>query len=134
MISRLTQNIEFNSACRMMGKLKLPEGANVSEYIKKAFNDELKVAGLYSESGVKILGNITEISFSSMDGVVNGEWSIAIIWNSSNGNSLNVSNKYKFRSGLDALTACTATANAFSSAVQVLIHETITNPDFDKLL
>ena len=126
--------MEFNSTCRMMGPIKLPEGASVSEYIKKAFNDELKVAGLYSESGRKILGNITDISFSSMDGVVNGEWSITIVWKSSNGNALEVSNKYKFRSGLDALTACIATANAFPLAAQGLIHATITNPNFEKLL
>ena len=47
--------------------------------------------------------------------------------------SLNVSNKYSFKSGFDAITACNATADALSPAVQDLIKATINHRDFAKL-
>jgi len=45
-----------------------------------------------------------------------------------------VSNKYTFKSGFDAITACNATADALSPAVQDLIKAAITHPEFSALL
>ena len=92
------------------------------------------MAGIYSEDGVKITGAITKIEFSSVSGLTNGYWDIGIQLESSNGNTVSVTNKYSFKSGFDAITACNATADALSPAVQDLIQATVTHPGFEGLL
>lgn len=92
------------------------------------------MAGLYSESGASISGDITRISYSSISGLTNGYWDIAVLLKSSNGKSLNVANRYEFKSGFDAITACNATADALTPAVQDLIQSAVTNPGFVILL
>lgn len=126
----LNQPANFNPKCRLMGPIELSDGLTFSQFICKAFNDELKMANLYSTDGVKISGDITKIDFSS----TTGYWDIGLRLDSSNGQSLSVSNKYTFKSAWDAATACNATANAFPSAIQDLIKATITHPEFSALL
>lgn len=133
-ISDFSQSSSFNSACRLMGPIEPADGLTFSEFIKKAFNDEFKMADIYSENGTTISGDITKIDFSSSSGLTNGFWDIALKLESSNGNSLVASNKYKFKSGFDAVTACNATADALSPAIQDLIQSAVTDPLFSKLL
>ncbi|PTQ86702.1 hypothetical protein [Agitococcus lubricus] len=118
----------------MMGPIEPADGLSISAFISKAFNDELKMAEIYSESGTKITGDITKIDFSSVSGLTNGYWDISVSLKSSNGKSLLVSNRYEFKSGFDAITACNATADALSPAVQDLIKATVSNPQFASLL
>lgn len=134
MISEFVQTSSFNAGCRMMGPIEPADGLTFPEFISKAFNDELKMAGIYSESGTKISGDITKVDFSSISGLTNGFWDIAVTLNSSNGNSLSAQNKYTFKSGFDAITACNATADALSPAVQDLIKKAVTDPAFERLL
>ncbi|WP_045856551.1 hypothetical protein [Teredinibacter purpureus] len=134
MVSDFTQSTPFNSSCRLMGPIEPADGLTFPEFIGKAFNDELKMAGIYSETGTKISGDITKVDFSSTSGLTNGFWDISIVLKSSNGNSIAASNKYTFKSGFDAITACNATADALSPAVQDLIQSAVTNPEFKKLL
>jgi hypothetical protein len=47
---------------------------------------------------------------------------------------MSTNNKYNFKSGFDAVTACNATADALSPAVQDLIKATVNNPSFVRLL
>jgi len=130
----LNQTTNFDSNCRLMGSIEPADGLTFPQFISKAFNDELKMANLYSTDGVKISGDITKVEFSSTSGLTNGYWDIAMTLKSSNGNSLSVSNKYTFKSGFDAITACNATADALSPAVQDLIQSMIIQPGFAKLL
>ena len=130
----LNQSANFSSNCRAMGPIEPADGLTVPAFITKAFNDELKMAGLHSTAGSKISGDITKIEFSSITGLTNGYWDIGVNLSSSNGNSLSVSNKYTFKSGFDAITACNATADALTPAVQDLIKAIVTNPGFSKLL
>lgn len=130
----LNQSAKFSANCRAMGPIEPADGLTVPAFITKAFNDELKMAGLHSATGGKISGDITKIEFSSITGLTNGYWDIGVNLTSSNGNSLAVSNKYTFKSGFDAITACNATADALTPAVQDLIKAIVTNPGFSKLL
>jgi hypothetical protein len=130
----LNQSANFSSNCRAMGPIEPADGLTVPAFIAKAFNDELKMAGLYSTSGRKISGDITKIEFSSITGLTNGYWDIGVTLSSSNGHSLSVTNKYTFKSGFDAITACNATADALTPAVQDLIKAIVSNPGFSKLL
>ena len=110
----LYQSANFESNCRLMGPIEPADGLTVSQFVSKAFNDEFKMAGLYSTDGIKLSGDITKIEFSSVTGLTNGYWDIGLRLNSSNGQSFTVSNKFEFKSGFDAITACNATADALS--------------------
>ncbi len=92
------------------------------------------MADIYSQEGLKISGEITNIEFSSISGLTNGYWDIGLSLNSSNGQNFSISNKYAFKSGFDAITACNATADALAPAIQDLIKATISHPNFNKLL
>ncbi|WP_146027253.1 hypothetical protein [Bowmanella denitrificans] len=130
----LNQPASFSSNCRLMGPIEPADGLSIPQFITKAFNDELKMADKYSKDTVKITGDITKIEFSSITGLTNGYWDIGLSLKSSNGTELEVSNKYSFKSGFDAITACNATADALSPAVQDLIKATFSHPDFANLM
>jgi hypothetical protein len=133
-LTSLNQQATFDSNCRLMGPIEPADGLSIPQFVTKAFNDELKMAGIYSDAGVQISGVITKIEFSSISGLTNGYWDIGIQLDSSNGNTLFVTNKYSFKSGFDAITACNATADALTPAVQDLIKATVTHSDFGKLI
>ena len=101
--------------------------------IAKAFNDEFKLAGIYSENGIKITGDVTKVEFSS--GVFfDGYWNIALNLKSSNGKTLPVSHQYSFTSNYIGDVACDAVAAALIPAVQDLIKKTVLHPQFGSLL
>lgn len=133
-VTELSLSGKFDSGCRMVGPIEPADKLTVPQFIAKAFNDEFKMADIYSVDGAKISGDITKIKFSSMDGLTNGNWDISLLLKSSNGQKLEVNSRYEFRSGFDAITACNATADALSPAVQDLIKKTVTDPGFKKLL
>jgi hypothetical protein len=130
----LNQLANFSSNCRLMGDIEPADGLSMPQFITKAFNDELKMADKYSTDAVKITGDITRIEFSSISGLTNGYWDLGLSLNSSNGTNLMIHNKYSFKSGFDAITACNATADALSPAVQDLIKATFNDPEFSSLM
>ncbi|GEK07921.1 hypothetical protein HUZ36_18710 [Pseudoalteromonas sp. McH1-7] len=130
----LNQPAKFSSNCRLMGPIEPADGLSIPQFITKAFNDELKMADKYSKDNVKITGDITKIEFSSISGLTSGYWEIGLKLKSTNGTNLTVNNKYSFKSGFDAITACNATADALSPAVQDLIKATVNHPEFSKLM
>ena len=133
-VVQLNQSSLFDPNCRLMGPIEPADGLTVPAFILKAFNDELKMADIYSTSGVKLSGDVTKIGFSSLDGLTNGRWDIELELNSSNGKQMIVNNRYSFKSGFDAITACNATADALTPAVQDLINRVVTHPEFGELL
>ena len=74
------------------------------------------------------------VELSSISGVTNGYWNLGLSLNSTNGTNLTVNNKYFFKSGFDGITACNATADALSPAVQGLIKATVNHPEFANLM
>jgi len=130
----LNQPTEFSSNCRLMGPIEPADGLSIPQFITKAFNDELKMADKYSTNATKITGDITKVEFSSITGLTNGYWDLGLSLNSSNGTILTINNKYSFKSGFDAITACNATADALSPAVQDLIKVTVNHPNFSSLM
>ena len=133
-VSSLNLQTKFDANCRLMGPIEPADGLSFTDFMKKAFNDELKMAEIYSSEGIQITGDITQLEFSSMVGLTNGTWDIAWDLISSNGNTLSISNQYQFKSGFDAITACNATADALTPAVQDLIKATVSHSEFNKLL
>ena len=124
----------YDSNCRLMGPIHASDDMTIPQFVQKAFNDELKFAGLYSEAGTKLEGTLEKIQFSSTSGLTSGWWDLALVLKSSNGKSISTQNKYEFKSGFDAITACNQTAQALGPAVQDLIKKAISDPAFPSLL
>lgn len=125
---------KYDSACRMMGPIQASDGQTIPEFVRKAFNDELKFAGVYGDTGAKLSGRMNKIAFSSTSGLTSGWWDLAMTLDSSNGKSLTVENTYHFKSGFDAITACNQTAQALGPAVQDLIKKAVSDPQFKTLI
>ncbi|HVQ03497.1 MAG TPA: hypothetical protein VMT14_08270, partial [Burkholderiaceae bacterium] len=107
-----------------------------TQYIQKAFEDELKIAGAYAQSAprVSVGGRVTKLEFSSSKGLTGGYWQIDLALDSSNGKKVDVSEYYEFNSGFVANEACRNTAEADSRAVQNLVGKAVRMPAFAELL
>jgi hypothetical protein len=113
--------------CRGVGPIKTPDGEPFSEFVRKAFLDELKIASVYSSSApLTLTGNLDAIDFSS----ASGGWNLALTVKSSNGKSLSVSENYSFTSSFYGETACNQTAQAFMPAVQNLVGKVVRSQEF----
>lgn len=117
--------------CRGVGPIKTPDGQSFEGFIRKAFVDELKMAGTFdSNAPITLSGTLDGIDFSSSS----GHWNIAMTINSSNGESISVNERYSYTSSFYGETACNQTAQALMPAVQNLIGKIVQNEKFPKLL
>jgi hypothetical protein len=107
-------------------------GKSLSTFIKEAFQEELFLAQAYdSNSPVSIEGRIERLSFSS---VSPANWEIAMRVSSNKSTGYTVSIKYNYDTSFDAWSACKNVADAFSPAVQELLRQVVTNPQFTQLV
>lgn len=127
---------EFSATCRALGPLHVADGLTHTQYIRKAFEDEMKVAGAFAVGAprVSLTGKVNKLEFSSSRGLTGGSWTIDLTLTSSNGKALTVNEYYEFDSGFVANEACRNTAEAFSRAVQNLVGKTVRDPAFASLL
>lgn len=127
---------DFNPNCRALGPLVVADGISHTEYIRKAFEDELKVAGAFADKQprVTLTGKVKQLEFSSSRGLTGGSWTIDLDLTSSNGKVLSVKEYYEFNSGFVANEACRNTAEAYSRAVQNLVGRAVRSPDFAALV
>ena len=156
-IAYFIQPIKYSPQCHFVGAIEPAFGLSFTQFFENAFNAELKLAGIFSNSGVKLIGIIEKLQFSSgfesgkgifsdfwdlywdimflqLDDMTDGFWNIALKIESSNGESLSVEHTYCFKTSLDAHRACNITADALLPAVQETIYLIITNPHFAMLL
>ena len=131
-VGSFTGPASFDTACRAVGPLAPPDGMTHTEYLKKAFEDELKVAGVHGATNPRIVlsGSVNSLSFSSSRGLTGGSWDIDLTLSSSNGKKLTASEHYEFESGFAGFTACKHTAEAYLPAVQNLIKKIVGMPEF----
>lgn len=133
-LANLSPPADEDSNCRLMGPIKAGDGLTITQFIQNAFNHEFKFAKVYDQAGVRLEGNVTQIEFSSIDGLTNGHWNLGLTLRSSNGKQMSSHVNYKFKSGFDSITACNQTAQALGAAVQDLVTKTITDAEFQMLL
>ncbi len=135
-IKALDGPADFSSSCRALGPLKVADNLTHTQYIQKAFEDELKIAGAYAATAARVTlgGKVKKLEFSSSRGLTGGYWSIDLRLESSNGKTLDVSEYYEFDTGFVANEACRNTAEAYSRAVQNLVGKTVRSPTFPELL
>jgi len=135
-VGRFSEPPFFDTSCRAVGPLAPPDGMTHAQYIRKALEDELKIAGVHAVGSPRVLlsGTVKDLDFSSMEAVTAGLWFISVTVTSSNGKSLSASERYGFESGFFAETACKQTAEAFMPAVQNLVGKIVRSPEFETLL
>ena len=135
-VGSMTAPAEFSANCRLLGPMRVADGLTHTQYIQRALEAELKVAGAYLAESPRVLlsGAITRLEFSSSRAVTGGSWTIDLALKSSNGQALQVAEYYEFESGFAANDACRNTAEAFSRAVQNLIGKTFGHSKFAELV
>ncbi len=121
--------------CRAVGPIMLPDNHNLPSYIKKAFEDELKLAGIYNQSNpsITLTGIVNKASFVSAKGFFQGHWELDLTIQSSNGKSVTASEQYDFDSAYLADKGCQKTADALVPAVQNVLQKIANSPNFKDL-
>ena len=133
-ITSISSLVSYDEGCRGGQPIQASDGMTIPQFIEKAFNDELKAANVYSDTGVLLTGSLTKIEFSSSEGLTHGWWDMALRLTSSNGKSMSTNSHYEFKSAFNGITACNRTAQALGPAVQDLIKKAVTDPQFKVLL
>lgn len=121
--------------CRAVGPIVLPDNHTLPSYIKKALEDELKMAGMYNTTNptVTLMGVINKAAFSSAKGFFQGHWELDVTIQSSNGKSISAQEQYDFDSAYLADKGCQKTADALVPAVQNVLQKIVTSPSFKEL-
>lgn len=128
----LANGVDEDLTCRMLGPVKVAPGKSLSTYIKEAFQEELFLAQAYDpHAPVVIDGRIERLSFSS---VSPANWEVTLRVSSNRHQGYPVAVKYNFDTSFDAWSACRNVADAFAPAVQELLHQVVTNPQFQQLI
>jgi hypothetical protein len=134
-VGPFAEPLYFDAQCRAMGALQIADGLTHAQYVRKAFEDELKIAGAFSNTPRVILsGKVAKLEFSTTRGITGGSWTVDLVLTSSNGKSLPMTEYYEFDSGFIANEACRNTADAFARAVQNLVGKVVRDPGFPELL
>jgi|AntAceMinimDraft_12_1070368.scaffolds.fasta_scaffold95635_2 hypothetical protein len=128
----LSNGVEEELLCRLMGPVKIAPGKTMSTFIKEAFQEELFLAQAYDTNApVVIEGRIERLSFSSISPA---NWEIAMRVTSNKSPGYTVAVKYNYDTSFDAWSACKNVANAFAPAVQELLRQVVSNPQFTQLV
>ncbi|PVX61111.1 hypothetical protein [Paraburkholderia unamae] len=127
---QLAPGVDESPLCRLNGPVKVAPGKTIPQYVKEAFEEELFMAQAYDVKGPAIQGRIEELSFSS---VSPANWTIRMFVKSPSSPGYEVSVKYPFDTSWTAMSACKNVADAFGPAVQSLLKQAVTNPQFSAL-
>lgn len=127
----MADGVEESPLCRLMGPVKVAPGKTLREYIKDAFQEELFMAEVYSPDAPTVIdAQITALSFSSISPA---SWDITMDVKSNKSPGYTVTTKYPFNTSFSAYSACKNVADAFGPAVQELLEQVVTNPQFAAL-
>lgn len=127
----MAPGVEESPLCRLMGPVKVAPGKSLPQYIKDAFQEELFTAGVYAPDAPTVIdGTITALSFSS---VTPANWNIAMAVKSNTSPGYTVNIKYEYGTSWSAYSACKNVADAFGPAVQELLKQVVSNPQFKTL-
>jgi len=127
----LAPGVEESPLCRLNGPVKVAPGKSLSQYIKDAFQEELFMAQVYQANAPTVIdGRLEALSFSS---VSPASWNITMSVKSNTSPGYTVSVKYPFETSWTAYSACKNVADAFGPAVQELLKQVVTHPQFSAL-
>jgi hypothetical protein len=136
-VDAFTNNAEFDNSCGITaGSIKLPDNLSFEGYIQQGLVDELNNAGMYAEESPKITltGVVEKLSFFSRRNIYTSNWDFGLRVNSSNGQSVYVTEQYNFDAGAGSDADCQQIANAYMPAVQKILGKFIHSPEFKSLI
>ena len=133
-LSKLVMGTSFSRSCRLFTLIHAAPGREFNDYIKDAFNDEFRSAGIYNRKGVVLVGSIDKMDFSSTSFLTKGFWHITLTLKSENNHRLTTQITYYYNSGWNGISACDQATKAFRETVQDLIKQTVSHQNFDQLL
>jgi hypothetical protein len=122
--------------CRAAGKITPPDRATFESYIQQALADEIKRVRLADEKTPKtaLFGEVKVLTFTSTSTFSDAWWIIKIKVTSSNGQAIEVGEKYDFNTSFGAYKACQEAADAYVPAVKKTVAKMVNSPDFLPLL
>jgi len=124
--------VEDAPMCRLMGPVVVAPGKSLPQYIKDAFQEELFLAQVYDpNASTKIDCRVEALSLSS---VAPANWDITMSVKSNISSGYTVSVRFPFNTSWDAYSACKNVADAFGPAVQELLKQVVTHPEFNSLV
>ncbi len=127
----LAPGVEESPMCRLNGPVKVAPGKSLPQYITDAFQEELFMAQVYQPNAPTVInGRLEALSFSS---VSPANWDITMSVKSNTSAGYTVSVKYPFDTSWTAYSACKNVADAFGPAVQELLKQVVTHPQFGSL-
>jgi len=122
---------ENHILCRLGDTITTPMGEPFELYIQKAFEEEFKMAGIYSKNAnITITGHLNSINGFSAP----ARWNIDMTVSSNTGKSFKVFTSKRYPSVYSGNTACNNMAREFMPAVRQFINEVVNNNDFAGLL
>lgn len=134
-VTAVSVHKEFNPRCGLFSTIQTSNNITIPQFVQSAFNDELMFSGLHAYGGVTLTAELTKIDFSA-NGLLSstGTWDLGMLLKSRNEKSISVESHYEFAIRGDALRVCNQTTQALVPAVQKLIYEAVTNPEFVSLI
>jgi hypothetical protein len=136
-VGPFTMADKFDSDCGVTaGSLKIDDNLGYEEYIRQGLIDELRNAGMFDDVTPKITlsGTIEQLSVYSRRNIVTSTWKIGLRVDSSNGQSVTVTEQYNFDVGFGSQADCQKIADAYMPLAQNILAKFINAPEFRSLI
>jgi hypothetical protein len=136
-VGPFTKAVPFDNSCAITaGSIVMPGNLSFEEYVRQGLIAELENANMFNDEHPKITlsGTIEELSIVSRRNVYTSTWKIGLRVDSSNGQSVSVTEHYDFDAGANSQADCQRIANAYMPAVQKILHKFIDAPEFKSLI
>jgi hypothetical protein len=136
-VGAFTKTVEFDNDCGITaGSVVMPDKLSFEDYIRRGLIEELKTAGMFDDNAPKITltGTVDQLSFFSRRYLYTSTWYIGLQINSSNGQSVHVTDQYNFVADTGSASDCQKIANSYLPAVQKILGKVIDAPEFQSLV
>lgn len=127
---------EFDARCKVVsGEIKKPD-MGFEGYIQQALVKELKAADIFDDQTPKITlsGVVEKLSLTTWRTIYLSNWDLGVRLNSSNGETVYITQHYEFNAGPYNLADCQQLADHYMFAVQKTLNKLINAPEFQSLV
>lgn len=126
----VAEGVNARPTCRLAGPIDVGGGIDIATVVRQALQAEFLAGDIYNARGIPINVEITELKPNSVE----GQWTLGLKVDSSNGVGFNTRTIHKFSTSLNAMAACNNTADAFNRALASGLNKIVTDPRFRNLL
>ena len=125
----------LDNTCRAAGPITPPNGKSFEYYLQKSLAEKLKNSELTNQATEKValFGELKVLIFSSTSTFSDAWWITKILITSSNGKTVELGDRYDFKTSFGAFKACQETADAYLPAVDQIIDKLIASNSFKQL-